>query len=105
MASRPDDKTSFVVSGDDVTESKLEYMRKKGLRNISEQQLFLLIRYWANDKMYEDVPETAPKSTPKKTQASPQKKKPVEKDTDKPAAKKRGPTKEERAAEIASLFK
>jgi ribosomal protein L12E/L44/L45/RPP1/RPP2 len=93
-----------VVAGDDVTESKLDYMRKKGLRNISEQQLFLLVRYWANDKMYEDMMTPAAKSTPKKSQASPQKKKPVEKDTEKPATKKRGPTKEERAADILSLF-
>jgi len=105
VALRPDDQTSFVVAGDDVTESKLEYMRKKGLRNISEKQLLLLIRYWANDKMYEDIPTPAVKSTPKKSEASPQKKKPVEKDTEKPAAKKRGPSKDERAAEIASLFK
>ncbi|KAG7562255.1 hypothetical protein FFLO_02341 [Filobasidium floriforme] len=55
--------------------------------------------------MYEDVPTPAVKSTPKKSEASPQKKKPVEKDTEKPAAKKRGPSKDERAAEIASLFK
>jgi hypothetical protein len=80
-------------------------MRKKGLRNISEKQLLLLIRYWANDKMYEDIQTPAVKSTPKKSEASPQKKKPVEKDTEKPAAKKRGPSKDERAAEIASLFK
>lgn len=82
-------------------------MRKKGLRNISEQQLFLLIRYWANDRMYEDIPEpkTPAKATPKKAQASPAKKKVVEKDTpEKPSAKKRGPSKEERAAEISRLF-
>jgi hypothetical protein len=66
--------------------------------------LLLLIRYWANDKMYEDIPIPAVKSTPKKSEASPQKKKPVEKDSEKPAAKKRGPSKDERAAEIASLF-
>lgn len=99
----PGGDTTFVVTGSDVTQSKLDIMRKKGLRNVTESELFLLIRYWGNEKMYEDKPspvEVKPKIT--KTQASPMKKKTTTDDT--PITKKRGPTKEERAADIKALF-
>jgi hypothetical protein len=98
----PGGDTTFVVTGSDVTQSKLDIMRKKGLRNVTESELFLLIRYWGNDKMYEDKPlpvEAKPKVT--KAQASPKKKSGTD---DTPSSKKRGPTKEERAADIKALF-
>lgn len=99
----PGRDTSFVVTGSDVTQSKLDIMAKKGLRNVTESELFLLIRYWGNDKMYEDKPsplEAKIKAT--KAQASPSKKNSNTDDT--PTPKKRGPTKEERAADIKALF-
>jgi BRCT domain type II-containing protein len=69
-------------------------MRKKGIKSVTEQQLFMLIRFWANDEMYEE-PDVAPTKTSKVVSTP-------SKETTKP---RKGISATQRAAGIADLFK
>ena len=69
---RPEGQTTFVVVGSEVAPTKLEFMKNKGLKTISEKELLLLVKYRGAEEMDKPIKEVTTKgtdSTPAKKKA------------------------------------